>query len=262
MTQVSRPSYLPPKSIAPRALEREESHWSLDPALVLEPSSAEEFLRSHRFTTKHIRSTLLSVGFNPDIENKGRLIGHNTRVALLSLLINDGLKREQNHFQADTRILASAAIWHDVGKYHQQIHDAIFPSSKRIPQEDEAWQVIRTHPAEGTKIPLNMSCMPSEEQTRVAEAILFHHERMDADGYHGKKPSETPPESHIIAVADAIDVILGRRAYAYHTDLAGTIAELKRCSGTQFRTEVVNAAEKTLNTQSGNLVIYKRPGLR
>ena len=259
MLDAKCPSYLPTHfPQIPAGLIEEQDHWGLNPEHILEDSTAREFLKSHQMGEKHLRGILLDKGYNPDIQNKGRLVGHNTRVSLLSLLIKDGLERSGSPLKVDTRILAGASIWHDVGKYKQEIHDAIFPSTKRIPKGDPAWKTIRTHPEVGKDIPLEMKDYAQNERVKISEAIHYHHERMDGDGYHQKMISEVPPESFVISVADTIDVMLGRRAYANHPGVPGTLAELRDHSGTQFHPEVVKVAVKALLSNNGELIIHKR----
>ena len=77
--------------------------------------------------------------------------------------------------------------------------------------------------------------------------MLHHHERVDGAGYpHGLIGTEIPFESRIIAVADALDTMLGDRPYRAALEPQDALAELDRCSGTQFDAAVVEALRKLI----------------
>jgi HD-GYP domain-containing protein (c-di-GMP phosphodiesterase class II) len=68
------------------------------------------------------------------------------------------------------------------------------------------------------------------------------HERHDGSGYpDGLAGDAIPPIARIVAVCDAYDAIVTKRAYREARDSSTAIAELRRCSGTQFDPEVVDA---------------------
>ena len=68
------------------------------------------------------------------------------------------------------------------------------------------------------------------------------HERVDGNGYPDRlSGTEIPIGSSIIAVCDAYDAMIARRAYRDPIIASEAIAELRRCAGTQFDPDVVNA---------------------
>jgi HD-GYP domain-containing protein (c-di-GMP phosphodiesterase class II) len=72
--------------------------------------------------------------------------------------------------------------------------------------------------------------------------ILSHHERPDGHGYpEGRRADEVPVESSIIAVADAYEAMTSDRPYRSALPPEHAASELRRESGRQFRTEVVEA---------------------
>ena len=75
-------------------------------------------------------------------------------------------------------------------------------------------------------------------------------ERHDGEGYpKGLKGSEIPLGAGIIAVADAIDVMLSNRSYKNPFDREHVRHELIACSGKQFNPPVVEAAIDWLDQQ-------------
>jgi HD-GYP domain-containing protein (c-di-GMP phosphodiesterase class II) len=80
------------------------------------------------------------------------------------------------------------------------------------------------------------------EYEDIRSWILFHHERPDGRGYpEGRAEADVPLESAIIGIADAYEALTNARPYrpAYPAEQAAD--ELRRQSGTQFRSDVVEA---------------------
>jgi HD-GYP domain-containing protein (c-di-GMP phosphodiesterase class II) len=76
--------------------------------------------------------------------------------------------------------------------------------------------------------------------TDIACLVLHHHERMDGSGYpHGLSGDEIPLGSRILCVADSFDAMVTSRIYRPTVSVPKALAELERCSGTQFDIEVV-----------------------
>jgi HD-GYP domain-containing protein (c-di-GMP phosphodiesterase class II) len=75
---------------------------------------------------------------------------------------------------------------------------------------------------------------------KIAEAILYHHERFDGQGYpFGLTGDAIPILSRIVLVADAFDAMTSKRAYqpALPTDFA--VHEIRKNAGSQFDPAVV-----------------------
>ena len=67
-----------------------------------------------------------------------------------------------------------------------------------------------------------------------------HHEHWDGSGYpQGLKGEDIPLLGRIIAVADTYDAMTTDRAYRKALPHEVAVAELERCSGTQFDPELV-----------------------
>ena len=81
----------------------------------------------------------------------------------------------------------------------------------------------------------------------IAQAILCHHERWDGQGYPlGLQGENIPLLSRILSVADAYDAMTSNRPYRKAMPKEAAIAEIVRCSGTQFDPEVVKVFLKVI----------------
>ncbi len=92
---------------------------------------------------------------------------------------------------------------------------------------------MRTHPEEGHRLVADVT------HRDVAAAVLYHHERMDGDGYpFGIDGRSLPVTVKIIQVADAFDAMTSIRPYqaALPSDIA--VSEIARCAGSQFDPDV------------------------
>jgi len=122
---------------------------------------------------------------------------------------------------------------HDIGK----INNAENILTKTGPLTPEEWELMKKHPETGYRIAL-----AAEEFAHVAKDILAHHEHWDGSGYpQGLKGKEIPLLSRITAIADAYEVMSRGRPYKKALRPEEIKAEFKRCAGTQFDPELVEA---------------------
>jgi len=79
---------------------------------------------------------------------------------------------------------------------------------------------------------------------------MHHHEKLDGRGYPlGLVGAEIPEFARIIGVADTFDAITSDRSYRRARTLEEGVAELKRCSGTEFDPRMVKAFLRALDTK-------------
>ncbi|MCK4362105.1 MAG: HD domain-containing protein, partial [Dehalococcoidia bacterium] len=82
--------------------------------------------------------------------------------------------------------------------------------------------------------------------------ILHHHEWYDGTGYpDGLKGEEIPLGARIICVADAYDTMTTARPYREVVSQQEALEELRRCSGTQFDPELVEAFCRAMTEDKG-----------
>jgi two-component system cell cycle response regulator len=135
--------------------------------------------------------------------------------------------------------VAHAGQLHDIGKI--AIPDAIL--NKPAPLTPAEWKFIRRHTIVGQRI---VSAAPALSE--VARLVRSTHERYDGDGYpDGLRGEGIPIGARIICVCDAFDAMTANRPYRVAMTPADALAELKRCSGSQFDPTVVAAFEATLS---------------
>jgi len=75
----------------------------------------------------------------------------------------------------------------------------------------------------------------------IAEAILYHHERIDGSGYpNGLKNGEIPIESRILAVADVVEAISSHRPYRPALGIDAALEEIEKNKGRFYDPEAVD----------------------
>jgi HD-GYP domain-containing protein (c-di-GMP phosphodiesterase class II) len=126
--------------------------------------------------------------------------------------------------------LALAGILHDVGKIH--LDPGIL--GKPGPLDENERELMQRHPELGFAMTRNRL------DPKVAEAILYHHERFDGHGYpFGLVGMEIPILSRIVLVADAFDAMTSTRAYQPALPVSFAVNEIRKHTGTQFDPAVV-----------------------
>jgi diguanylate cyclase (GGDEF)-like protein len=175
--------------------------------------------------------------------------GVQTTAALVQVLIERGvdlsthINRVGEHASAIARTLevsdyeatriGLAAQLHDIGK--TAIPESIL--AKPGPLNDEEWAFMRRHTLIGERI---IGAAPSLAYT--ANLVRSSHERFDGHGYpDGLAGTEIPLGSRIIAVCDAYDAMTAPRPYRAQFSPGDATIELRRCAGTQFDPDVVDA---------------------
>jgi len=132
---------------------------------------------------------------------------------------------------------------HDVGK--MAIPDAIL--HKPGPLTNEEWQFVHRHTLIAERILLGAPAL-----AHVAGVVRSSREHFDGSGYpDGLAGTDIPLVSRIVFVCDAFDAMTAPRPYRAALTIGAALAELERCSGTQFDPLVV-AAFAELLTERGS----------
>jgi len=131
-----------------------------------------------------------------------------------------------------------AGLVHDIGK--TVIPSDIINKVEKLTAEE--FDAIKNHATYGY-----MALARTDELTEIAEYVRQHHERYDGFGYPmGTKGDAIPLAARILSVADAFDAMINERPYHKARSQADVIDELKKCSGSQFDPEVVDALLKCI----------------
>jgi HD-GYP domain-containing protein (c-di-GMP phosphodiesterase class II) len=76
----------------------------------------------------------------------------------------------------------------------------------------------------------------------LAPVVIGHHERIDGKGYpYGLAADEIRIESQVVAIADAFCAMTVPHPYCATLIPNEALTELRRCAGTQFNAELVEA---------------------
>ena len=135
--------------------------------------------------------------------------------------------------------LSCAAELHDIGKL--AIPDSILDANRELTAAE--WAIVREHPRRGVEMTKHLTFLRDAQP-----AILYHHERVDGHGYpEGLQEPEIPLEAKILAVIDAYDAMTSVRPYRPALAHEAAVAELHRCTGTQFAPEVVGSLVRMLD---------------
>lgn len=172
--------------------------------------------------------------------------GHSRRVSFLATALAEeiGLREEE------VDKVRLAGLFHDIGKIG--VKDSVL--LKQGPLNNEEYDEIKKHPAEGVGILSHFT--PFEELLPI---IGQHHERVDGRGYPmGLSGEEICISARLIAVADSFDAMISNRAYRKGLGIEKTMAEMERCSGTQFDPKIVDALKRLMSRlgQENFLKIY------
>ena len=155
---------------------------------------------------------------------------HSYGVIALSLEIADELGLDED----ERRLVEFGALLHDVGKI--AVPKEII--NKPGPLDEVEWSVMKQHTIAGQQM-LNKV---GGSMTDVGQIVRSSHEHWDGNGYpDGIAGEEVPLAARIVSVADAFSAITTTRAYRRAQSPEAAIKELRRCAGTQFDPEVVEA---------------------
>lgn len=156
-------------------------------------------------------------------------MGHSQRVAKIACHIGEIM----NLSSKDMRVLARAAMLHDVGKI--AVPDSILLKPEQLTEKDR--ERICAHPVIAVKI-LSPLLFLKEELIVIEQ----HHERIDGKGYpKGLSGDGIHPLAKILAVADAYEAMTVDRPYRKAVSHYEAIKQLLDGRGTQFDESVVKA---------------------
>src|SRR4029079_5848804 len=135
--------------------------------------------------------------------------------------------------------LERAARIHDIGK--AAVRDAVL--LKNGPLTDEERRSIESHASIGADLIARMHAYRD-----CVELIRHHHERWDGGGYPSRLIGDRIPlGARIMAVADSLDAMTTDRPYRKALTFEAAVAEIRRNSGTQFDSHIVEAFFAAIN---------------
>jgi putative nucleotidyltransferase with HDIG domain len=152
--------------------------------------------------------------------------GHSERVALLSrhLAKQAGL--------SDTQVehVYMAGLLHDVGKIG--VPESVLQKAGKLTSDE--FDLVKKHPQIGARILQDV-----KQLEEVIPGVLHHHERFDGRGYpKGLAGKDIPVIGRVICLADCFDAMTSSRTYRQALPVEVALAEIRKCSGTQFDPEL------------------------
>lgn len=203
-------------------------------AIAGQTASALQRARLHEQMEESFVQTVLALATASDARDT-YTNDHSQRLASLA----EATCSELGFTEIDIKAIHWAALLHDIGKIG--IPDEIL--RKPGPLDDDEWEIMRRHPDIGARI-----VAPVKKLANVAPIIKAHHERYDGSGYPSHlKGEDIPLGARLLAVVDAYGAMTDDRVYRKTHTHAEAVAELKRCSGTQFDPKVVEAFLRVLD---------------
>ena len=158
--------------------------------------------------------------------------GHSVRVSHYSTVVARALEL---HPETVHEVELGGHV-HDIGKIG--VREAVL--NKPSPLTEDEYEHIMTHPLLGWRI---LSPLLGDAPL-ILNIVRSHHERYDGRGVPDALAGDgIPIEARIVAVADSFDAMTSGRPYrrGQHMTMERAVAELERCSGTQFDPEVLRA---------------------
>jgi response regulator RpfG family c-di-GMP phosphodiesterase len=151
--------------------------------------------------------------------------GHSDRVAMYATFLARTLGLDEPMVE----IVRQSALMHDIGKI-----GCVLNLNKPGKLTNDEYEVFKRHPVYGRDI-----LDPIKFLHPLIPGVHLHHERWDGRGYPLKmKGNEIPIIARIIAVADTYDAMTSDRSYRRALPHEVAMAEIERCSGSQFDPDV------------------------
>ena len=152
--------------------------------------------------------------------------GHSARVARYAREI----ARRMGKTEAEQEEIFELGLLHDIGKIG--ISEEIINKKGKLTASEFA--AIKEHTVIGWGILKTITEIPW-----LSKGARWHHERFDGKGYpDGLAGTEIPEEARIICLADSYDAMTSKRSYSMPRSQAEVRAEIVRCSGTQFDSDI------------------------
>lgn len=148
---------------------------------------------------------------------------HSTNVAMFSIILGSALGLRKS----ELILLAYAALMHDIGKIRIDQELLLKPSAL----DESEYALVQTHSNAGVEI-LQKNGI---ENPKILEGVLYHHEKLDGQGYpaglHGKR---IPRFARIIGMCDVFDALTTRRTYRTNYSSYEALLLMKEQMKSQF----------------------------
>ena len=131
-------------------------------------------------------------------------------------------------------------ILHDIGKIG--VPESVLNKPSRLTPEE--YELMKSHAVLGRE---DSRAAQGEGHRTDSGMVRHHHEMVDGTGYPDRlKGEKIPLGARIITVADCFDTMVSERAYKPGRTVDEAMEELRRCRGTQFDPDIVEAFARSL----------------
>jgi len=145
--------------------------------------------------------------------------------------------------QEEVNEIEMAGHVHDLGKVG--IPDSILNKNGKL--LDDEYDKIKKHPYTAYRLLKNL-----KPYQQCAKYVLYHHERIDGNGYPERlERSQIPLGAKILSVADSYDAMTTDRPYRKALSQEMAVREMLLYSGRQFDPDVVEAFISILKRDYG-----------
>jgi putative nucleotidyltransferase with HDIG domain len=180
------------------------------------------------------------------LEDDDEYTGHHTEdVVDLSVRVAEALGVDEE-VRRQTEL---GALLHDIGKIH--IPDSIINKPGKLDAAE--WALMKTHTIEGQRMLDRVGGLLGS----VGIVVRASHEGFDGGGYpDGLAGEEIPLAARIVAACDSFNAMTTTRSYRTALSLDTAVAEMRRCSGTQFDPRVVEALLGVVSAPAWELTLH------
>ena len=158
-----------------------------------------DFLGKRELSREEIISYIRMLNYTIDFRSEATIL-HTITVEEISWQISKmmGLDDDQ------CTLIKIASMLHDIGKLSIPVN--ILEKQGRLTQEE--FEVIKSHAIVGYNILSNMGI------DDIRDVATLHHEKLNGTGYpFGLKADQISKEARIVAVADVLSALIGKRSY-------------------------------------------------
>ncbi len=185
-------------------------------------------LRTQQIQTKNFFLQTV-IALSEAVDAKDRYTsGHSRRVAEYSRKIAARMGKSKEELDD----IYYTGLLHDVGKIRIPVEIINKPGKLT----DDEFNIIKVHPVTGYHILRSIS-----ENSSIAIAAKYHHERYDGKGYpNGLSGTNIPEIARILCVADSYDAMTSNRSYRNALPQDVVRSEIEKGKGTQFDPQIAN----------------------
>lgn len=128
--------------------------------------------------------------------------------------------------------ISTAALLHDIGKI--KISKEILRKPAKLTENE--FEIIKKHSEYGFEI-----LKATDQLKDIAEAVLYHHEKFNGEGYPmGKDGRNIPLVSQILSIADVYESITSDRVYRKAMTQKEALQVMYDGKGTHFNSTLVS----------------------